>query len=208
MTKHSTEATAFPEDMLAQSHPALYHTLGALNGDAAAQQWLAAHAVGLYHLTRAITGEEEATDHLASLDLAESGLLVEIMENPNLREHLRERHPLVCRMLEAGAGNPEAERGLRRQKGAGRLIDVLRQIYQRHAAEGGADGAQELTDAAAEVGLLVGEMHLRRAEYERAIAAFTRAIEVEPSADAYDGRARAYRALASLDDQHAARLRR
>ncbi|HVS35529.1 MAG TPA: hypothetical protein VMS17_08105 [Gemmataceae bacterium] len=65
-----------------------------------------------------------------------------------------------------------------------------------------------LPDAAADVSLLIGEMHLKEGEYFKAIEAFTRSIEADPkAADEYEGRARAYRALAATDDRKARELR-
>lgn len=65
-----------------------------------------------------------------------------------------------------------------------------------------------LPDAAADVSLLIGEMHLKEGEYAKAIEAFTRAIENDPTAaDEYQGRARAYRALAARDERRARELR-
>ena len=66
-----------------------------------------------------------------------------------------------------------------------------------------------LPDAAADVSLLIGELHLKQGEYVKAIEAFTRAIENDPkAADEYQGRARAYRALAAQDERKALELRR
>ena len=65
-----------------------------------------------------------------------------------------------------------------------------------------------LPDAAADVSLLIGEMHLRQGDYFKAIEAFTRSIEADPTAaDEYEGRARAYRALAARDERKARELR-
>jgi tetratricopeptide (TPR) repeat protein len=60
---------------------------------------------------------------------------------------------------------------------------------------------------AADVACLVGEMHLSKGEYHKAIEAFTRALEENPTADVYEGRARAYRLLADADDVAAQRMR-
>jgi tetratricopeptide (TPR) repeat protein len=61
-------------------------------------------------------------------------------------------------------------------------------------------------DEAADVSCLIGEMHLSKGDYAKAIEAFSRAIENRPTADAYYGRARAYRALAAADEGHALTL--
>jgi hypothetical protein len=55
----------------------------------------------------------------------------------------------------------------------------------------------------ADAAVLVGELHLRQGEYVKAIAAFTQAIENSPTADAYQGRAKAHRGLAEIDEQKA-----
>jgi tetratricopeptide (TPR) repeat protein len=62
--------------------------------------------------------------------------------------------------------------------------------------------------AAADVSLLIGEMHLKTREYAKAVEAFTRSIEANPAAaDEYEGRSRAYRALADEDERKAKELR-
>jgi hypothetical protein len=60
----------------------------------------------------------------------------------------------------------------------------------------------------ADTACLVAEMHLSKGEYRKAIEAFSRALAVQPTVDAYQGRARAYRALAEADERAARRLRR
>jgi hypothetical protein len=62
-------------------------------------------------------------------------------------------------------------------------------------------------DVASDLACLVGELHLSRREYDKALAAFNRAIAVSPTADAYQGRANAYRALALEDEQRASVVR-
>lgn len=69
-------------------------------------------------------------------------------------------------------------------------------------------GSQELGGAeAADTACLVGELHLSRGDCGKAIEAFSRAIGLHPTADAYQGRARAYRVLAEQDDERARGLR-
>ncbi len=63
------------------------------------------------------------------------------------------------------------------------------------------------TDEGADTACLVAEMHLSQGEYHKAVEAFTRAIAMNPTVDAYEGRARAYRALAAADEQVAQQLR-
>lgn len=62
-------------------------------------------------------------------------------------------------------------------------------------------------DEGADTACLVGEVHLKKGEYQKAIEAFTRAIESRPTADAYEGRAKAYRALAAVDEREAEGLK-
>lgn len=57
--------------------------------------------------------------------------------------------------------------------------------------------------SAADAACLVGELHLSKGEYEKAIQAFTQAIEGNPTADAYEGRAKAYQGLAERDERAA-----
>jgi hypothetical protein len=65
------------------------------------------------------------------------------------------------------------------------------------------DGHQITGDAAADVSCLIGELHLRKGDYPKAIEAFSRAIEGRPTPDAYLGRARAYQSLAAADERRA-----
>ena len=67
--------------------------------------------------------------------------------------------------------------------------------------EAPADGLSN--SEAADAACLVGELHLRKKDYRKAIEAFTRALESSPSVDAYQGRAQAYRGLAAEDERAA-----
>ncbi len=70
------------------------------------------------------------------------------------------------------------------------------------------DGEGVFSDrTSADVGLLVGEQHLRQGEYLLALEAFTRSLQTSPTPDAYEGRARAYRGLADEDERRASELR-
>ena len=66
--------------------------------------------------------------------------------------------------------------------------------------------ALENSDAA-DAACLVGELHLNKRDYRKAVEAFTRALEESPTADAYAGRAQAYRGLAAEDEACARKLR-
>jgi tetratricopeptide (TPR) repeat protein len=75
-------------------------------------------------------------------------------------------------------------------------------------APGKEEGPQPLTGrSAADAACLVGELHLSQGEYARAVEAFSRAIDISPTADAYEGRAKAYRGLAAADERTAQGLR-
>jgi tetratricopeptide (TPR) repeat protein len=56
---------------------------------------------------------------------------------------------------------------------------------------------------AADAACLVGELHLQKGDFKKAIEAFTRALENHATPDAYQGRAQAYRALAERDEREA-----
>ncbi len=59
----------------------------------------------------------------------------------------------------------------------------------------------------ADTAILVAEMHLKNEEFSKAIVAFTRAIEMNPTVDAFEGRAKACRALAEQDEQLVKQMR-
>jgi hypothetical protein len=61
-------------------------------------------------------------------------------------------------------------------------------------------------DIAADLACLVGELHLSKKEYTKAVTAFTQAIADSPTPDAYQGRAKAYRGLAGEDEQRAGEM--
>jgi tetratricopeptide (TPR) repeat protein len=67
--------------------------------------------------------------------------------------------------------------------------------------------SQGLDDGeAADAACLVAELHLSKGDYQKAIEAFTRALETNPTVDAYQGRASAHRALAIEDEVAAQEL--
>jgi hypothetical protein len=69
---------------------------------------------------------------------------------------------------------------------------------------GAAAGPQNISgEEAADVSCLIGELHLSKGDYPKAVEAFSRAIETRPTPDAHGGRARAYRALAARDERRA-----
>src|SRR5262249_46207715 len=109
-------------------------------------------------------------------------------------------------LFEAIKGDEAAAARLRKQKSPHvRLLPKFREVHERFLRR--SDSAEALQGHAAEVGCLIGEMHLRQGEYEKAIEAFTRALETQNAPDLYEGRARAYRGLAERDEAAAALLR-
>jgi tetratricopeptide (TPR) repeat protein len=82
------------------------------------------------------------------------------------------------------------------------------QAPEEDAENADADDPSDLQgNAAADTACLIGELHLSKRDYARAVEAFTRALEISPTADAYEGRAKAYRGLAAGDDRRADELR-
>src|SRR5262249_221076 len=117
----------------------------------------------------------------------------------------------VFELFEAVKGDDEALARLQRKRiSYARVAVIVREFHEKYLAsvpeQGGS--ASIPSSAAADVGCLIGEMHLRKHDYHKPMGAFPRAIENQPTADAFEGRARAYRALASVDEQKALELAR
>jgi hypothetical protein len=206
---HMSRKLSPHDQWLEENHPGLYFTLHALDGDRKALRWLEGNAAGLFHVCRAMTGEEEATAALRRIDPVERGLLVEILDDSSLLDRVGERHPDIHELFLAGKGDESARRRLKRKSAElAHLADVLHVLYQDGRADGAVNQAEDFGGgAAADVGLLVAEMHLNKGEYEKAVEAFSRALDSKPTADAYEGRARAFRALADEDERRATLLR-
>jgi hypothetical protein len=186
---------------LADESPALYHLLRAGDGDAESLGWLRAKDEGLGLLAQALSGDKAARHALTRrghLDLDD--LFGPAGEVPGW---LRDKQPDLHLFLSALQGDEEALRRLHRKKVLAKVVETVRALGHS-AAPQEPDG---LVAPAADVGCLVGELHLKQGEYHRAVEAFTRAVEASPSADAYEGRARAFEALAAADLRCAAGLR-
>jgi tetratricopeptide (TPR) repeat protein len=180
----------------------------AADGDAAASRRLESRGEALRLLPKAIRGDRHAFAALRATDPLELDALCATLLTTEPPDGLGARHPELQLLLESVRGDETALHRLQRKKGGlSRLARFLRDVC------GGADALTDAgdgtisDDAAADVGLLVGEQHLRDGNYARALAAFSRAIEVEPTPDAYEGRARAYRGLAEIDEKKARVLR-
>ncbi len=200
------------DSWLKEENPDLYSMLQVLDGSLEAQAWLVNKSPGLAVFTRAIAGDRHACEELARIDPQELDYLHGTIINCEQTQWLAERNPELGLLFEALKGDDTALRHLKHKKKAwARLVEMVRQLFASTDAppQGIAPGAVHLTEEGvrADVGLLVGEYHLQRKEYAQAVEAFSRAIATSPTPDAYDGRARAYLALAEDDERRALQLR-
>jgi tetratricopeptide (TPR) repeat protein len=183
-----------------------------LEGDEDAFRRLEGKSEALALFARAAAGSRKAFAALQAKagDPLELDYLVATVVNADLNG-LADRHPELPLLFGGIKGDADALRRLERKRpGLGKLARFVRDAYAREEEQAAAGGAapEHLADgAAADVGCLVGEHHLARGDYAKAVEAFTRAIETNPSADEYEGRARAYRALAEADERAAQALR-
>ena len=159
-------------------------------------------------LDAALAGEQQALLRLEDGKNLELDDLFELIDNEDLVDWLAERRPELHLLFEAIQGSDDAAARLRaRSRTSPRLVGPFRKVHaaflhKSHNGNGVIEGG-----AAADMGCLIGEMHLRQGEHEKAVEAFTRAIESQPAADLYEGRARAYRCLAERDETRARDLR-
>ena len=125
--------------------------------------------------------------------------LFDTIAHCDVEQWLDENHPDLHRLFAFVRGDPSALRSLKHRKvTCKRLAEILRPKYRDYHEED-EDGAalavngpaQVPEGAAADVGCLIGEMHLHNDEFDKAVEAFSRAVETNPTADAYEGRARA-----------------
>lgn len=216
MKDNSTTKT--PEtnlDWLRLDDPEIYHLLRALDGDLDALRWLKLRGDGLFLFVEALTGAREAVESLEAQPSDKLADLFDTIAHCDVEDWLNENHPELHRLFEFVRGDDTALRGLKHKKITyKRVAEIMRAKYRDYRDEDGETAAAVEKDgktsaarpegAAADVGCLIGEMHLQNQDYLKAIEAFSRAIDNDPTPDAYTGRARAYRALALLDDQAAA----
>jgi tetratricopeptide (TPR) repeat protein len=199
---------------LQNDDPEIYHLLLALDGDLDALRWLRHHGDGLFLFAEALTGVREAVDTLQAHPADKLVDLFDTISHCDVEEWLSENHPELHGLFAFVRGNDAALKGVKHKKATfKRVAEIVRAKYRDYHDED-ADGAVSADGraarpegTAADVGCLIGEMHLHNHEYHKAIEAFSRAIANDPTPDAYAGRARAYRALAALDDHAAAELR-
>jgi tetratricopeptide (TPR) repeat protein len=206
MTKKNGKATA--DDWLEQAYPEMHFLLLAIEGDEAALTWLKENSGGVGVLARAMTGRKKALAELHADEPADLADLFDLIDNDDLTTWLAERQPEVYLMFEAIKGDKPATNKLKRSRPArAKLALVLHALHEAHLQKVRDGGDNNLENGAGDMGCLIGEMHLGNGDYEKAIEAFTRAIETQPAADVYEGRARAYHGLAEKDERKAAELR-
>lgn len=214
--KQSSDANTLETDLdwLKTDNPEIYHLLRALDGDLDALHWLKLHGDGLFLFVEALTGAKEAVDTLQAQPPGKLVDLFDTISHCEVEEWLSEKQPELHALFAYVRGEDAALKDVKNKKTTfKRVAEIIREKYRNHREEDAdgaatADGAEAPPNGtAADVGCLIGEMHLHNQEYAKAIEAFSRAISNDPTPDAYTGRARAYRALAALDDHAAVQLR-
>jgi tetratricopeptide (TPR) repeat protein len=206
--------TGAGDGWLREDYPDLFHMLRALEGDEGAFVWLENKSAALALFTRAIAGDRKALTGLQASVAVELKDLHGTIDNGDPAEWLRERRPELQMLFDAIKGDDTILRRLKRKKASlGKVALVMRELYQKYGLDdepadlaGRSTGVMDGGEAA-DVGCLIGEMHLSKGDYAKAVEAFTRSLESNPTADAYAGRAKAYRALALADDLQAQALR-
>jgi tetratricopeptide (TPR) repeat protein len=213
-TPHDVKTRDTDLNWLKTDEPEIYHLLLALDGDLDALRWLKLRGDGLFLFVEALSGAKEAVDILESQKTDNLIALFETIAHCDVEEWLRENHPELHGLFAFARGDDSALKGLKHKKAAlKRVADIVRAKYRAYrSADGDGESADDAraelpAGAAADVGCLIGEMHLQNRDYPKAIEAFSRALDNDPTPDAHAGRARAYRALAALDEHAAAELR-
>jgi hypothetical protein len=215
--KHTTDEPIPTKDdgWLQRECPEAWHMLRAIEGDDAAFDWLKAKGAALYLFTKAVAGDRRAAAALVPGHGLHLDDLFGMICHYDLAHWLGERHPELYLLFEAIKGDDGARRRLKRRKAhLARLAESVAGLYQHYQEDGPAEEPDPPPATgpiggatAADVGCLIGELHLSKGDYDRAVEAFTRSLEGEPTADAYEGRARAYRGLAERDERRAREIR-
>jgi tetratricopeptide (TPR) repeat protein len=197
------------QTLKAPQDSAMQHLLRCLDGQAEGRAWLEQHRPGLACLTRSLNGGPKARQRLTELTVEQWDHVFEAVVSEELGPHLRGTHNEVSLLFAAVRGDEGAIQHLHKHKPSFfALAGIIREAHERSLAGAAVPHNGEIDDSeAADVGCLIGEMHLSKGEYQKAVEAFTRAIDNAPTADALEGRARAYHALAAEDEVQAARLR-
>ncbi len=190
--------------------PVMQHLLKFLDGQHEELDWLGRTRPGLSCLLRALGGGPRAREKLQELAPGHWDEIFEAIASDELEPHLQQHHRDEHSLFAAVLGDEEATKQLRRHKPSYLLLaDIIREAHERSLSLTNAveSNGRVAGSEAADVGCLIGEMHLDKGEFHKAVEAFGRAIENQPSPDAFEGRARAYRALALLDENQARKLR-
>lgn len=183
------------------------HFLDAVRGERDALKWLDDHRSGLALFVRALEGGPRAREKLLALTLQEWEELFAVISDEEVYREMVRDQPEVAALIDAVRGDDHVLEHLRKLKPSfAQVATLIREANENAIAAQDNDGRFD-GSAAADVGCLVGEMHLERGEFTEAVVAFSRAIANEPCPDAYLGRARAYQALAELDEEQALALR-
>ena len=194
-----------PDDAwLKEDNPDLYLMLHALSGDADALARLEREGRGVALFTLALAGNKKALAALQKGGDLELDYVHGLAVNCQQCGWLAERHPELHAVFEAVKGD---EGPLRRLKGKKPGLTKLARLVRAAAVDDTERAGGDPDDGgAADIGCLIGEMHLSRGEFARAVEAFTRAISAAPTPDAFEGRAKAYRGLAGQDERRALEL--
>jgi len=196
-----------PDTRLSPADPACGHLVRFLEGQRDGLAWLEQHRPPLGTFARALVGGPKARERLRGLKPADWDQLFEVIGNEELGRTLLRHHQEEYLLFEAVKGDEKSLAVLNKERPAyARLALLIREVHERTVLAADLPDGKLTGSAAADVGCLIGEMHLERGEYHKAVEAFSRAIENQPAADVYEGRARAYRALAALDQQRAREL--
>lgn len=193
---------------VAKRDPAIAQFLQALDHQRRAHNWLENNNNGLARFVRALDGGPRARTKLRQLTQSEWDEVLEVIGDDALNQELLDRHSEVHLLFEAVRGDEKAMELLKKHRPAFYSVaQIVREANEQAVATTNGKLVSEHIEhsAAADVGCLIGELHLSRGEYHKAVAAFTRAIDNEPTPDVYEGRARAYRALAEEDERRAQR---
>jgi hypothetical protein len=190
--------------------PVMQQLLKSLDGDHEGLDWLDRNRPGLACLLRALAGGPRARDRMHRLTPGEWDEIFELTASEELEPHLLRHHPEEHSLFAAVMGDEDAKKLLRKHRPSYLLLaDIIRKAHERSlaAARRAESNGRINGSESADVSCLIGEKHLAAGDFHRAIDAFSRSIESEPTADALEGRARAYHALAILDETLARALR-
>jgi hypothetical protein len=193
------------DDWLKDDNPDLYFILHAAAGDTDALWRLEREGRGLALFALALAGNRKALAALERGGDLELDYIQGLAVNCQQIGWLAERHPELHAVFESIKGD---ERPLRRLKGKKPGLTKLARLVRAATTTDDAErAARDFDGGAADVGCLVGEMHLGKGEFARAVDAFTRSLAVSPTVDAFEGRAKAYRGLAAEDERRARELK-